>query len=118
MGKVLRPRVLIGLGAVAVIVLVAVVQTGAVSADRARAPYHRAAIVAGRVLTTREVTVDQMKAAKPMRLPAPAAGASDVAPGPNGPAGTIGGALPDGVAVDEPAPRSVAGQVNAEAGGF
>ena len=62
MRKVLRPRVLIGLGAVSVMVLVAVVQTGAVSADRARPSFRRAAIVHGRALTTREVTVDQMKA--------------------------------------------------------
>jgi V8-like Glu-specific endopeptidase len=117
-GKVVRPRVLVGLAATAVMVLVVALQTGAVSADRAAARFQRATIVSGRAASTKPVTFEQMQTARPMRLPSPAAGTSDGAPGPNGPAGTIAGALADGARSDQPEARSAGGAINTMAGGF
>jgi V8-like Glu-specific endopeptidase len=119
-GKVVRPRVLIGLAAAAVMVLVVAVQTGAVSADRAPARSQPATIVSGWARSTKPVTFDQMQSAEPMRLPSPVAGSSDVVPGPNGPAGTIAGALPDGARrPNQPIAPPAGGAINAMAtGGF
>ncbi|MBV9951114.1 MAG: trypsin-like serine protease [Acidimicrobiia bacterium] len=118
LGKIVRPRVLIGLAATAVMVVVVVAQTGAVSADRARTRFQPAAIVSGRATSTKPVTFEQMRSARPMRVPSPAAGASDGAPGANGPAGTIAGALPDGGHASTLAAPSTGRAVNTMAGGF
>src|SRR3954451_4556233 len=52
-----------------------------------------------------------------MRLPSPAAGTSDVVAGPNGPAGTIAGAPPEGMALSGSVVRSSGAAVDTK-GGF
>jgi V8-like Glu-specific endopeptidase len=95
-----------------------VAQTRAVAADRAPAPFRPAGIVSGWATSTKPVALDQMRAAKPLTLPIPAAGASTGASGPNGPAGTIGGALPDGATGAGSAVGSSGGGITARAAGF
>src|SRR4051812_40975049 len=116
-GKVVRPRILIGIAATAVMVLGVVAQTGAVSADKAPASFRPAPIVSGRASSTQPGTFEQMESAEPMRLPSPAAGTSDVVAGPNGPAGTIAGAPPEGMALSGSVARSSGAAVDTK-GGF